>query len=551
MRALNVSRLPKSHQTAADGLGPAIGVCLLIATLVWTVFGQTLGHDFVNLDDNENVYENPIVSQGLSFQAVYWAFTNTQVSRWVPLSTLAHMFDSEVYGMWAGGHHLTCVALHMLTAMALFLMLRDATQAFWRSAFVAVLFAIHPLRVEAVAWVSALQYTLSGLFFVLTLWAYVRYGRRPSTRGYAVVATLFTLGLLSKEMLVTLPAVLLLLDYWPLGRTSSPQAAGESTARVDTSILGKLCREKLPLLALSAIFSIITVLALRSFSQPVATYAWHERIGNALVSYTAYLGNLFNPAGLTPWYPHPGSSLTFAEVALSTIVLSGISGWVWIARRTRPYLIVGWLWFLGMLIPVIGLIQRGEQARSDRYTYLAQIGLYIMIAWGAKELAARWHRPRLTLGIAGSAFILAMTAIAYNQTSMWRDSETLWRHTLAHTSRNYVAHNNLAVLIAQGGRVPEALTHFEQALRIRPTSAEAQNNYGYALTDLGRVGEALPFYENALQLKPDFVNAHLNLADALTTLGRPGEAQRHYAAAERIMKGGQTESPTPKPSLSR
>jgi tetratricopeptide (TPR) repeat protein len=241
------------------------------------------------------------------------------------------------------------------------------------------------------------------------------------------------------------------------------------------------------------------------------------------------------PQGLTPWYPHPGSQLGLTEVVFSAVVVLGLSAGAYRLRRTQPYLLIGWLWYLGMLFPVIGLVQRGEQARCDRYTYLSQIGLYIMIAWGVAELAARLRWPRRVVAIGASVVLIALMACAYVQAGYWRNSETLWKHTLAHTSRNYVAHLNLAVGLAESNRLPEALPHFQQALQIRPTSPEAQNNYGYALASTRRVIEALPYYQEALRLKPDFVNALLNLGDALTALGRANEARTYYAAAEKIL----------------
>lgn len=516
-------------------------VCLSLVAMVWVVFGQTLGHEFVNLDDHENVYENPIVSQGLSLESARWAFTHPQVSRWVPLSTLVHMLDAEIYGLRPGGHHFTSLLFHAGAAIFLFLFLHEATAALGRSAWVAAVFAVHPLHVEAVAWISALQYTLSGLFFMLTLWAYTRYTRQRSAARYGLVALLFVLGLLAKEMLVTVPAVLLLLDVWPLNRRAGSQGP-ESHPNADS--FATLIREKLPLFALAAASSVVTFAALRSFRQPVVTYSAFERIGNAIVSYAAYLGQLVFPAGLTPWYPHLGAALAWPEVILAFAVLAAITAAAWTTRRTHAYFLTGWLWYLGMLFPVIGLIQRGEQARCDRYTYLSQIGIYIIIAWGAVDFCSRWTKRRGFLAVAAAGVLGALFVVAHGQAAQWRNSETLWKHTLAHTSRNYVAHLNLAVALAQSGRVPEALSHFDQAVRIRPTSAEAQNNYGYALVDLGRRGEAIPFFENALRLKPDFINAHLNLADALVALGKASEAQIHYAAAEKLT--GRPSTP-PKP----
>lgn len=516
------------------------GICIVIATMVWVVFGQTLGFEFVNLDDNENIYENPVVAKGLSAANIGWAFTHTQVSRWVPLSTLAHMIDAQLYGLKPAGHHLTCVLLHTLGSVLLFLVLHDATRAAGRSALVAMLFAVHPLHVEAVAWVSTLQYTLSGVFFMLTLWAYLKFVRGPSPGRYVLLAVMFVCGLLAKEMLVTVPAVLLLLDFWPLNRWAawSVKARG---ATPEAKSFGRLFLEKVPLFAFSAISCVVTLIALRSFRQPVDTYPWPVRIGNALVSYAAYVGQMFFPQGLAAWYPHPGGQLGMIEVLFSAIMVLGVTAGAYRLRRTQPYLLIGWLWYLGVLFPVIGLVQRGEQARCDRYTYLSQIGLYIMITWGATEIATRLRWPRRALVAGAGIVVVALMACSYVQAGYWRNSEALWKHALAHTSRNYVAHLNLAVGLAETNRLAEALPHFQQAVQLRPTSPEAQNNYGYALASMGRFADAVPYYQAALRLKPDFVNALLNLGDALTALGRANEARTYYAAAEKIL--GQPQGP--------
>ncbi len=511
-----------------------LGVCLFLAGAIWAVFGQTIGHDFVSLDDDENVYENPVVAKGLSLRAIGWAFTHAQVSRWVPVSTLAHMVDAQLYGLWPGGHHLTSVLLHTATALLLFLLLRELTAALWRSAFVATLFAVHPLHVEAVAWVSALQYTLSGLFFILTIWAYLRYVRQPTRGRYGVMAVLFLLVLLSKEILMTLPCVLLLLDFWPLQRLPALTATGTPIAPAERwATFWRLVVEKIPLFALSAVFILPTFLSRRSFLQPVETFSLPVRIGNAFVSYAVYLRQLFFPVELTPWYPHPGNNRPIWEVLLSLSVLLAISAWAYRSRQKRPYLLVGWLGYLGMLVPVIGFIQGGEQARCDRYTYLSQIGVYVMLAWTAAEVFAGWRHRRAFLAVAAAAVLFPLALCAHLQASYWRNSETLWIHTLASTTDNYVAHNNLATWLAQRKRLPEAIRHFEEALRLKPRSAEAQNNVGYALALLGRWPEAIGHYQQALRLKLDFVNARMNLGDALLALGKPDEAQAQYAEAAR------------------
>ena len=394
----------------------ALAICLLLALAVWAVFGQTLHHEFVNYDDRDYVYENPTITQGLSPNGIIWAFTHTHASNWHPLTTLSHMLDCQLYGLRPGGHHLTSVLIHGATVILLFLVLRKMTGATWRSAFVAAVFAIHPLRVESVAWVAERKDVLSGLFFMLTLWAYVHHtqmhesesGRAcPYLRSpfYWLALLLFTLGLMSKPMLVTLPFVLLLLDYWPLNRLSS---SAPGTRRSLLAAWVRLCLEKIPFLLLATAACVATLVAQRRAIVPLQDMGFHARIGNALAAYATYLGQMLCPMGLAVLYPHPGRYLSAWTVGWSALVLLSISAGVMVGRRKHPYLLVGWLWYLGMLVPVIGLMQVGDQARADRYTYLPQIGLYLLVAWGAVELCGcrRWRC--VVLGSAAAAIIAGL-----------------------------------------------------------------------------------------------------------------------------------------------
>jgi tetratricopeptide (TPR) repeat protein len=535
-------------------LSPA--VCLFLALMVWFVFGQTLHHKFVNYDDDVYVYENPMVIQGLTWHGAVWAFTHKHDVNWHPLTTLSHMLDCQIDGLHPGGHHLTNVLLHMAAVILLFLMLRDLTGAFWRSAFVAAVFAIHPLRVESVAWVAERKDVLSGVFFMLTLWAYTRYARRPKTGNYLAVLFLFALGLMSKPMLVTLPFVLLLLDYWPLHRVPGWR---------------RLILEKVPFLILAIAACVVTVLvqqeAIKSFQ--ALSFPW--RIANALVSYAAYIGQMFWPAGLAVIYPHPGSHLPVWEIGLSVLVLVVVTAAVLAGWGQRPYLLVGWLWYLGMLVPVIGLMQVGDQARADRYTYLPQIGLYMAMAWGVVELCGSWRYLRVVLGSAAGVIVVVLMAAAYIQTGYWADSTSLWTHTLACTSGNYVAHNNLGIALADQGKLPEAIEHYKQALQFKPNFTDAtldlgialaqqgkmqeatrylwkavrlkpqepkeHCNLGNALAEQGQYPEAIQQYQEALRLKPDYAHAANNLAGALETVGRLDEALAEYEAAVRLEPG--------------
>jgi len=514
-------------------------ICVLLGLAVGAVFGQTLGHGFVNYDDGDYVYENAAILHGLSWQGVIWAFTHSHADNWHPLTTLSHMLDCQVYGLHPWGHHLTSVVLHGATAILLFLMLRQMSGAMWRSAFVAAVFAIHPLRVESVAWVSERKDVLSGLFFMLTLWAYVCHVQKqgakrqsaisfPGSGFYWLALFLFTLGLLCKPMLVTLPFVLLLLDYWPLNRLASPEAGGPGSRF--PAWLG-LILEKIPFLLLTVAACVATVLAQQQVIESAQTFGIATRMGNALVSYAAYVWQMVYPVGLAVFYPHPGSGLPIWRVGMSVVVLLIITAGVMVGRRKHPYLLVGWLWYLGMLVPVIGLMQVGAQARADRYTYLPQIGLYMMVTWGVVELCAGWRHRRAVLGTVAAAILGGLLGAAYVQTGYWKDSVSLWTRDLACTPENSLARCNLGGALARQGKPAEAIQQYERALQLNPDDAEAHNDLGNALTAQGKPAEAIPQYERALQLKPDDAITHCNLGNALTVQGKLAEAIQHCERA--------------------
>jgi tetratricopeptide (TPR) repeat protein len=493
-------------------------VCLCLGFAVWAVFGQTLHHEFVNYDDDRGVYENPAITRGLSLAGVIWAFTHSLNDTWLPLTALSHMLDCQLYGLHPAGHHLTNVLLHMATVIALFLVLRNLTGATWRSAFVAAVFAIHPLRVESVAWVAERKDVLSGLFFMLTIGAYVHYARRPwSPVRYGSVLLLYGLGLMCKPMLVTLPLLLLLLDYWPLERAEPRRRLG-------------LVLEKLPLLALSAAGCAATVLAQRAALQSVQAMDFPARISNALVACAAYLGQMVWPVGMAPFYPYPGR-WSVGLVGSSVLLLGVISAGVLAGSRRRPWLLVGWLWYLGMLVPVIGFIQVGGAARADRYTYLPQIGLYLMVAWGAVDLCGVRPWPRVGLGCAAAAILAGLLAGARVQTTFWKDSVALWTRTLVCTSDNYMAHNNLGAALAGQGKLSQAVQQYQQTLALKPDYATAHNNLGLALVAQGNPAEAMEHYQRALQLEPDFAEAHNNLGSTLAGQGNLAGAIPCYERA--------------------
>jgi tetratricopeptide (TPR) repeat protein len=505
-------------------------LCVFLAVIVWIAFGKALGHEFVSYDDYQYVIQNPKVTNGLTRDGIQWAMTHVHATNWHPLTTLSHMLDCQLFGLQPWGHHLINILLHTAAAILLFLALRELTGNLWPSLLVAAIFAVHPLRVESVAWISERKDVLSGVFFMLILWAYARYARGNRARffQYMAVVVLFALGLMCKPTLVTVPFVLLLLDYWPLRRGEPASSLDRGIARATWP---RLIGEKLPLFVLSVASCVATLLAQKealdaSLKPPVG-----ERVGNALISYVAYVGQMIWPAHLAVLYPYPEHNLKVSQMILALLVLLTISVAFFLWRKKYPFLLIGWLWYLGMLVPMIGIIQVGLQVRADRYTYLPQIGLYLLVVWGATELFHRWRRTRTILAITAVLILIALTTRSYSQISYWRDSETLWKHAIASTSNNYIVYNNLAEALSQSGRFAEAITECRKALKIKPDFAAAHNNLGYALVQQkqsadsvrgrdGAVDEAIEHYQTALQIKPDFTQAHNNLGNALLQKGQ-------------------------------
>lgn len=537
------------RQDKSPAFRRALGVCIFLVAITWMVFGQTFRYDFVNFDDNEYVYDNPQITSGLTIQGAVRAFSGTHAGNWHPLTTLSHMLDCQLWGVRGGAHHLTNVALHTIAVVLLFLVLQQITGAIWRSAFVAAVFAIHPLRVESVAWISERKDVLSAVFFMLTLGAYARYAKSPSIGRYFTMSILFALGLMSKPMLVTVPFVLLLLDYWPLNRFT-----GRSSTK-------ELIFEKLPLLALSVASGLATLWAQKSSMARVEQVSLISRITNGLITYVIYLKQMIWPAHLAVFYPHPEDKLPIWEIALATVLLIVVSAGTIMLRRKRPYLITGWFWYLIMLLPVIGLIQVGSQAHADRYTYLPQIGLYVLLVWAIADALASELQCRI-LALAGCGIIIALAWCAHVQTAYWRNGESLWRHTLGATPRNFFAHDGLGHFLLNHGRVDEAIDQFETALKIAPDFDRAETNLMAALTKKGSTDNtiarlqafvseypndaqgyyslgnallkkgdsqgAMEAYEKALAIQPRYPAAHHNIGIALDQNGRIDEAIGHY-----------------------
>jgi tetratricopeptide (TPR) repeat protein len=498
-------------------------ICLGLALVVGVVFGQTLGYEFVNYDDAVYVYENAQVSQGLSLRGIEWAFTYGNIGHWHPLTWLSHMLDCQFYGLNPGGHRLTNILLHTATTILLFLVLRRMTGFLWRSAFVAAVFAIHPLRVESVAWVAERKDVLSAFFFMLTLWAYVRYVRRPpSMIRYGVVVLFFALGLLSKNMLVTMPFVLLLLDYWPLNRLPgfTPQ------------VLLRRVAEKIPLFVLTIGSCVATALVPEKLTADRLSFGL--RMENAVVSYVTYLWQMLHPSGLACHYPNPVNYLPLWQVAGALGLLLAISGAVWAFRQTHPCFVVGWLWYLGMMIPVIGIVQISNYAHADRYTYLPQIGLYLLLTWAAADLCAGRRYDRWLLGSLASAVIVALILCARTQVSYWKNSTTLWEHTLAVSGDTDVAHNNLGMALLKKGQLDEAMAQFRQALKVNSNYNSAHDNLGVALVKKERLDEAIDQFQRALKINPGDDLAHNDLGMALVQKEQLDAAIAQYQQALKI-----------------
>src|SRR5437016_5077570 len=520
-RAHKAKQIRSSHSAAPRAT--ILGVSIFLMAITWLVFGETLRHLHSNFADPGYVFRNPQITTGLTSTGILWAFTHLCMQNWHPLTWISHMLDCQFFGLNAGGHHLTNVLLHTIGVILLFLVLREMTGAVWRSAFVAAVFAIHPLRVESVAWIAERKDVLSGVFFMLTLGAYIRYVRKPSRRRYVVVGLLFALGLMAKPMLVTLPLVLLLLDYWPLERfgyissTGSKPKTAIARWRSQKSIVTRLVLEKVPLLVLSAASSIITLFAQRSVTVSVEFLPLFWRVNNALVSYVAYIWQMVCPIRLALAYPHPEYRLSFWEVVAAIAFLAGVTAVVLTFGKTHRYLVTGWFWYIGMLLPVIGIMQVGPQARADRYTYLPQIGLYLIATWTIADLSVTWRYRRQILAATAAAVIAALAWLAWIQNTYWRDSETLWTHTLAVTAHNDVAHANLAEVLLREDRIDEAISHSEEALRIHPSDGNAHDTLALGLYRRGRVEEAVGHWKETVKIKPHDLSAQANLAWVLAT----------------------------------
>lgn len=526
-------------------------ICLFLATAIIIVFGRAVGHNFTNYDDNRYVTENGMVLAGLTWRGVAWAFTSTHAANWHPLTWISHMFDVQLFGLKAGGHHFTSIVLHTIATILLFLAFARMTGFIWRSAFVALLFGIHPLHVESVAWVAERKDVLAAVFGMLALLAYIRYVQCPKFVTYLWVVVFFAMGLLAKPMLVTLPFVFLLLDFWPLGRTRLCHC---SLVASTTSKIKTLVSEKLPLFVFSALACTVTYIVQQKGGAVTSTeqFPLGIRIENALVAYVAYIGKMIWPQKLAVFYPRPVAMLPTWQVIGAGIFLAAVTSIVIIASRGKPYLATGWFWYLGTLVPVIGIVQVGAQAMADRYTYIPLIGLFVMIAWGIpdlvkctvvnreadekKERGSTLISFRLSsiLPFAAGLVVFSFITCAYIQVGYWRDSVSLFTHTLASTSNNALAHNNLGLALADKGEISTAIRHYRRALEIKPDFPLAHNNIGLALVDMKRFDEAVSHFKEALKSEPRSAVFRSNYGTALVGQGNLREAIEQFKEALRI-----------------
>ncbi|HMJ08470.1 MAG TPA: tetratricopeptide repeat protein [Pyrinomonadaceae bacterium] len=482
-----------------------------IAALVALIYFQASGFDFINLDDNLYVYENPFVTNGLGSKAAYWAFTSFFAANWHPLTWLSHQFDASLFGPEAGGHHVVSILIHAANSILLFVVIKNATGAFWKSALVAAIFAVHPAHVESVAWVAERKDVLSTFFWLLSTWAYVRYANKPAERQMLWYSVLFlAVGLMAKPMLVTLPFTLLLLDYWPLRRIDN----------FNWTSVRPLVLEKLPYFVLATASSIVTVFAQRAGGaiQSMETFSLGERLQNAVVAYASYVAMFFYPVNLAVWYPFK-RDLSLLEIFISAAVLAVITGTAIWQLRKREYLAVGWFYFLGTLIPVIGIVQVGRQALADRYTYIPYIGLSVAVVWIAGEAVERYGINKRIAAAVCVLLLATLSAVAFTQVSYWRNSETLYVRTLSVAPDNYLIENNYCNYLEKKNRFDEAAAQCSAAIADDPNLPDAYNTLGSVRLKQNKTDEAKTNFEKAVAIFPEYTLALTNLASIASNQG--------------------------------
>jgi protein O-mannosyl-transferase len=501
-------------------------ICLTLASVTFAVYYDVRSFGFVNFDDPEYISGNPNIQAGITLKSIEWALTADYAANWHPLTWLSHMLDCQLFGLNPAGHHIVNLIFHIANTLLLFLILKRMTGALWQSAFVAALFALHPLHVESVVWITERKDVLSTFFWLLTMAAYLRYVKKPNIARYLPALMLFALGLMAKPMLVTLPFVLLLLDYWPLGRIG----------RFNWRVFYRLILEKIPFIFLSAASSVITFLAQRSSEATVslALFPLKSRILNAVISYSGYIEKMFFPARLAFFYPNQGPNISVFYAVISAVFLLAVTILIFRFAANHRYLVTGWFWYIGTLVPVIGVVQVGSQVMADRYSYITLTGLFIIIAWGLPELLAKWPYRKIAISFASLAVLFALTVCTYFQTRYWKDSISLFQHALQVTKDNLPANLGITPMLLEQGRFEEAIWHYSQALRINPDSVEALSGLGVTLCRVGRVDESFVYYERALRLQPQNAIVHSNLGVALYTHGKYDEAIAHFKQALEI-----------------
>jgi tetratricopeptide (TPR) repeat protein len=515
---------------------------LLLIVLTIALYYPVKSHPFVNYDDNVYVTDNLHVKSGLSWDTVSWAFVTYDAGNWHPVTWLSHALDFELYDLNPAGHHQTSLLLQVLNALLLFWVLQRATGFAGRSFMVAALFAVHPINVESVVWISERKTLLSMLFFLLALGAYRWYVGKPGIARYATVAVLFALGLMAKPQIITLPFVLLLWDYWPLRRMSFASdpapAANDVPAAFPAKSFRSLVEEKIPLFAIAIASAAMTMKAQRAAGAvvPLGMYPLSVRLSNAIVSYVSYLVKAIWPTHLAPMYPHPGGSLRAWQVYGALLVLMVVSMWV-IDHRRRRYLLVGWLWFVGTLVPMIGLVQVGRQAMADRYAYLPLIGVFLMVCWAVADYSEEKHLPAVVLPACGAVVLLALAITARQQIGYWADNVTLWTHTIEVTAPNYVAQDDLGGALMERKQLEGAIPHFREAAEIHPIDPISNFNIAFYDQQHGNLQEAIEGYKKAIILTtstPLKIKAMNNMGFAYRNLGDDEQAQACFAAARKL-----------------
>jgi tetratricopeptide (TPR) repeat protein len=510
-----------------------IGLILAAATIV--AYSPVWRNDFINVDDPEYVSENRQVQAGWTAESVRWAWTTFHAGYWQPVTWMSLQLDAQLFGLSPRAFHLDNLVWHIANVLLLFALLLRLTGVLWRSAAAAMLFALHPMHVESVAWITERKDVLSAFFGLLSLWCYAGYARQPGWGRYLLVAITLALGLMAKPMLVTWPCVMLLMDYWPLRR-------GPATDQAETKVKMEhprakwpwLVAEKVPLFVLVAVFSILTIQAQGQVLVSLNRLPISARAGNAAFSYIWYAAKSLWPIDLLPFYPLPSPTPVRSQVVAAAVLLAGITAALAVLARRRPYLLVGWLWFLGTLTPVIGLMQAGEQGRADRFVYLPHIGLFILLVWGFADLVTGMRIPEPATGVAAAAAFLTLGVLTYLQVGYWRDSLTLWEYAIRTSPENSMAHSNLGAELLKQGKPAKALPHLREAVRLDPNNWQGQFNLGVALERQGLFEAAATHYAAAVKLKPNFAFAHANWGAALVAQKKEKDAFVHLTEALRL-----------------